>query len=169
MKSSDKILFAIVGGVIVLVVAAFVVALTRPKPTYQSEESPEGIAHNYLLALQQGEYERAYGYLSPELPHYPRDVDEFITDIEQQQYSFRLNQDSVTLEIVSSQVNGNTASVEVRETTFYQGDLFNSGESSYTFKIRLRRHSLEGAWRIYESEAYWVYCWSDASIDTFCN
>src|SRR3990172_7942266 len=96
MKNSDRILFAIVAGVIVLVVVAFVVAFTRPEPAYQSEDSPEGITHNYLLALQQEDYERAYGYLSSELPHYPRDLDKFIADIETQQYRFQPDQSSVT-------------------------------------------------------------------------
>ncbi|HKZ03482.1 MAG TPA: hypothetical protein VJ180_14670 [Pyrinomonadaceae bacterium] len=169
MKNSDKILFAIVAGVIVLVVVAFVVAFTRPEPTYQSEDSPEGITHNYLLALQQKDYERAYRYLSPDLRHYPPDIDKFMADVQSQDYNFRFDQNSVTLEIVSSEVNGNTATVDVRETRFYQGDLFNSGESSYIFKIRLRRDSSADTWKIFESEAYWVYCWSDTSTDTFCN
>src|SRR3990172_9629643 len=94
MKNSDRILFAIVAGVIVLVVVAFVVAFTRPEPTYQSEDSPEGITHNYLLALQQKDYERAYRYLSPELPHYPPDIDKFMADVQSQDYNFRFDQNS---------------------------------------------------------------------------
>lgn len=169
MRNSDKILFGIVAGVIGLVIVAFIVAFTRPKPAYQSEDAPEGIAHNYLLALQKREYERAYRYLSPELPHYPRDVEEFTSDVQNQGYNFDFDQSSVTLEIVSSEVRGDDATVDVRETRFYQGDLFNSGESSYVFTMTLRRNSAQDSWKIYRSDNYWVYCWGDTSINTYCD
>ncbi|MEW6405173.1 MAG: hypothetical protein AB1649_25545 [Chloroflexota bacterium] len=162
MKNSDKILIAIVAGVVLLVAVAFIVALTRPDPAYQAENTPEGVAHNYLLALQQEDYERAYGYLSPDIRHYPRNLDRFITDIQNYGYNFSQDQDSVTLEIVSSRLDGNRATIEVKQTTFYQGDLFNSGEWSHTFTMNLKRNSAGGAWKIYASDSYWVYCWTDA-------
>ena len=52
MKSTDKVLIAIVAGIILLIIVAFVVALAKPEPTYQAEDTPEGVAYNYLLALQ---------------------------------------------------------------------------------------------------------------------
>ena len=52
MKTTDKILIGIVAGIILLIIVALVVTLSRPEPTYQPEDTPEGIAHNYLLALQ---------------------------------------------------------------------------------------------------------------------
>jgi hypothetical protein len=71
MKSTDKFLIGIVVGIVLLVVAAFVITLARPEPTYQVEGTPESVAHNYLLALQKEDYQRAYGYLSPTLKGYP--------------------------------------------------------------------------------------------------
>lgn len=64
MKNTDKMLIAIVIGIVLLVVIALAITLTRPEPTYQAEDNPEGITHNYLLALQKKDYERAYVLLS---------------------------------------------------------------------------------------------------------
>jgi hypothetical protein len=164
MKNSDKILIAIVGGVLLLVAVAFVVALTRPEPTYQADDTPESVAHNYLLAFQKGDYERAYRYLSPDIENYPPDLEQFVADVQNTGYNFNLDQqNSVTLEIVGSEVTGDLATVDVRQTTFYQGDLFNSGEWSHTFPMRLRRNSAGEAWKIHASDSYWAYCWTDTN------
>ena len=64
MSQSNKLLVGIVVGMIVLIIVALVIAVNRPEPEFQIEDSPEGIAHNYLLALQQSDYARAYDYLS---------------------------------------------------------------------------------------------------------
>ncbi len=101
MKSTDKVLIAIVAGIVLLIVVALVVTLTRPEPIYQAEDTPEGVAHNYLLALQKEEYERAYGYLSPTLEGYPASADRFVEDVEDNSWSFRLNTDT-TLAIKST-------------------------------------------------------------------
>ena len=71
MKSTDKFLISIVIGIMLLVVVAFGIAFLRPEPTYQSEDTPEGVVHNYLMALQREEYYRAYSHLSPVIPGYP--------------------------------------------------------------------------------------------------
>ena len=81
MKSTDRFLIGIVIGVVVLVIAAFGVAFLGPKPAYQSDDTPEGVAHNYLLAIQREDYARAYGYLSPDLRGYPASDEQFIEDM----------------------------------------------------------------------------------------
>jgi hypothetical protein len=168
MKNTDKFLIGIVAGVVILIGLAFTVALTRPKPTYQADGTPEGAAHNYLLALRQGDYERAYGYLSPDFKHYPPTLNAFISDVQDNSYRFSLNDESVTLEVLSSQVGSDFATVEVRETTFYEGDLFSSGESSSTFRMKLRR-AAQGTWLIYDSDSYWAYCWGNTNTYASCD
>jgi len=51
MKSSDRFLIVIIIGIVLLAGGAFALTLTRPEPTYRSEDTPEGVATNYLLAL----------------------------------------------------------------------------------------------------------------------
>ena len=160
MKKTDKLLIGIVAGILLLVLVAFGVALTRPKPTYQAEDKPEGVAFNYLFALQQGDQERAYGYLSPTIKGYPRTAEKFRDQIRNYSWNFRGLEDvSTTLEVDSVDVSGKRADVRIRETQFYEGDLFSSAEHSRIFDMTLRQGA-DGKWKIVESESYWVYCWS---------
>lgn len=161
MKKTDKILLGIVGGIILLVVVAFAVAFSKPKPTYQAEDTPEGVAFNYLFALQQEDYERAYGYLSLTIKGYPSDAEAFADDIRDNSWQFSgVNDSSTTLEVDSVDISGARADVKIRETHFYEGDLFNSGQYTNIFNITLRQAE-NGQWKIVKSEGYWLGCWSD--------
>jgi len=167
MKKTDKILIGIVGGIVLLVVVAFAVALSRPKPTYQAEDKPEGVAFNYLFALKQKEYERAYGYLSTDLKGYPKDVDEFINDTRDRPWQFNgLSDSSTTLEVDAVEMTGSRADVKIIETHFYEGDLFNSGSYTSSFVITLRPDA-SGKWKIVKSDSYWDSCWDDPK--SYCN
>ncbi len=160
MKSTNKILIGIVAGVILLVVVAFVVTLRQPSPSYQDETTPDGVAHNYLLALRQNEYERAYGYLSPTILGYPHDLDQFILDVEKHSWQFRQNED-VSLAISSTSINNQTATIKVKETRYYDrdllGSLFGGNQSVRSFNVTLRRSN--GTWKIVNANYYWDSCW----------
>jgi len=61
----DRFLTAILVGIALLVAAALALFFARRSAeAYQPEDTPQGVVHNYLLALSRGEYERAYGYLA---------------------------------------------------------------------------------------------------------
>jgi hypothetical protein len=152
MKGIDKFLLAIVAGVVVLVGVVLVLAVLRPnRPSYQPDDTPEGVAHNYLLALQLEEYERAYSYLSPSLPGYPPDAGTFEHDVQNNRWSFGYGDDDVSLAIEAVNINGDRAKVVVRETRFYRGD---------TFDMTLRPK--EGTWKVSDSERYWIDCWESS-------
>ena len=162
MRSTDKFLIGIVVGVIILIGVALAVALLRPEPTFQPEDTPEGVAHNYLLALQQKEYERAYGYLSRSLESYPASVDIFIDNIDDYSWQFRDLQDgSITLSVETTDVISERAEVTVRENHFHEGGLFDSSQYTQTFEMRLRFDTARNAWKITGSDSYWVRCWDD--------
>ena len=158
MKGTDKFLIAIVAGVVILVAVAFVLTLTRANaPQYQSEDTPQGVVHNYLVALQMEEYERARSYLSPTLAGYPTDTDQFASDVDRAPYQFGQYHDDVSLAVESANVQGDKARVTVRKTVFYRGVLLDSGESSSTFDVTVRREGV--AWKITTAEEYWSPCW----------
>ncbi|MEE8389746.1 MAG: hypothetical protein V3S14_02980 [Anaerolineae bacterium] len=156
MKNTDKFLIGIVVGIVALVIAAFVVTLTRPEPTYQPEDTPEGVAHNYLLALQKKDYERAYGYLSPVLDGYPASVDEFAEAVTDYSWQFRLDADT-TLAVESARAVGSRTVVQVRESRFYGGSLIGNSQSVTMFDIKLGFE--DGAWKIVDADYYFAGCW----------
>ncbi|MBW8012441.1 MAG: hypothetical protein FVQ83_14595 [Chloroflexi bacterium] len=158
MKGTDKFLIAIVVGVIILAAAAIGVALMQSEAAYLSDDTPEGVTHNYLLAIQNEDYERAYSYLSPDLIEYPEDVIEFKRDINLNLFIFRQNT-SNTIEILSSSIYGENADVEVRETSFHQGDFFDSYRSTNNFVITLT--IIDGEWKIVNGDYYFAPCWRD--------
>jgi hypothetical protein len=161
MRGTDKFLLAIVIGIVLLVGAVLALAISRPgQPTYRPDDTPEGVAHNYTLALQLGDYARAYGYLSPTLAGYPADTEQMERDLGGYPFDpgyYYASREDTALAIETARVHDNTATVTIRETTYYQGGLFSSGQSSSTFDLFLRRE--DGLWRITRSGRYWSYCW----------
>lgn len=158
MKRSDMTLIGIVAGIVILVVAAVVVTLSRPEPTYQADDTPAGVAHNYLLAVQKDDYERAYSYLSPNLPGYPETLGDFIRSLDQDRWRFRRDTD-VSLTVESTEIIAQEAIVEVRESRFYGGGLFDSGQSSNIFELQLEQ--VAGTWRVVGGDYYFAWCWEN--------
>lgn len=163
MKSTDKVLIGIVSGIVLLVVVAFSVAMLRPKQAYLPDDTPEGVAFNYLFALQQGDYEKAHDYLSPSMKGYPPTQEKFASDLRTYSWVFdRLMNSSVAIEVISTKPRGERADVEMRETRFYENGLFDSGESTQTFTMTVVKRP-DGAWKVENSEEYWLWCWNQNS------
>ncbi len=163
MKKTDKFLIGIVAGVGLLAIVSFVIVALRVDATYQPEDTPEGVAYNYLLALQQEDYARAYGYLSPGLPRYPVSASLFEIQIKNN-YRFSRSLDgstTLTIESTSMFLLENRAFISVNETIFYQRDLFNSGQYTRSFDMTLEM--IEGEWKIIDADAYFWGCWNDTS------
>jgi len=159
MKSTDKLLVGIVVGIVLLVVAAFAVTLARPDPAYLAEDTPAGVAHNYLLALQREELDRAYAYLSPTLDGYPDSVEAFAQGIEDYSWRFRTGVD-ITLAVESSKITGGRAVVDGREARFSGGDLFDSSQRTTIFEVELRLE--DGEWKIVDADYYFSPCWTNS-------
>lgn len=158
MRGNDRFLAGIVVGAVVLVVAAVALTLLRPEPSYLPDDTPEAVAHNYLLALRQGDEARAYGYLSTSLAGRPASADAFSQDL--RSFSWRPGgaEASSAVMVEAARLEGGWATVTVSETVFYPSGLFSS-EYTDRFSMRLRRES--DGWRIVASDAHWAACWQD--------
>ncbi len=161
MKSSDKFLLAIVAGIAVLVIAALVLVLRAPAPSYLPEDTPAGIAHNYILALRQGDFERAHGYISPDLPGAPT-VAGLASDVQRNPWQFGGGENTAVSIADSQTFSDGTAHVNVSVTTL-NNNLFNSAAYSRTFGLILEPQG--DSWRLIHGDDYWDYCWSNEDCD----
>ena len=161
MKSTDKFLIGIVVVIVLIVVAAFVVTLTRPDAAYLPDDSPENVVHNYLLALQQNEFDRAYRYLSPDLEGFPASAAAFEQEMKNNSWRFREDVE-VTLSVEDAEIKGDQATVQVLESQFYGGGLLESGQSVMTFEMELTQ--LDGEWKITNGDYYFAYCWTSGNF-----
>lgn len=61
----DKFLLGILAGIVLLVAAALALFFIRqPAQDYLTEDTPSAVVHNYVYAIQQHDYDHAYGYLA---------------------------------------------------------------------------------------------------------
>ncbi len=154
MKQPDKFLLAIVTVIILLVIAAFVTVLLRPQPQYRRGETAEDIVYNYLLALQQEEYERALDLIAQDVPNRPQDSTELAWAMSQDRWQFGLDS-SPSREIIGSRISGDNATVTIQET---HADNSPFG-SSYTEEITMRLKREESGWKLSGGQRYWSYEW----------
>jgi hypothetical protein len=164
MQRTDKLLIGLVTGIVVVVLAALASLWLRPPPAYLADDTPEHIAHNYLLAMQQADHARAYSYLLPTLAGYPSRLDAFTTQVENNRWQFHLVQGATTFDVQPAVVSGDSARVPVRQRVFYQGGLFGSGNYEDTFIILLRRLSPGPGpdWQVVDAGRIWLDCWGQA-------
>src|SRR5512135_2470023 len=141
----DRFLTGILIGIAVLIVAALVVFFTRRDPgNYVAENAPEGVVHNYVLAVLKKDYQKAYGYLA-DLDHKPT-YDEF-----RQAFAVgRLSPGSNGVKIGNAEVAGDSASVEVNMVNT-PGDPFAPGFNDVGSAQLVQQN---GAWKISSMPAY---------------
>ena len=156
MKQNDKFLIAIVIAVILLVVAAFAFVLLRPQPEYRTDDTPEAVVYNYLLALEQGDYERALDQIAKDVHNRPDDASEMEWDVKQNNWSFN-RYGNPTLTIDGSNISGKEATVILKEIR--SDDPFSAGVDSSEVAMRLEQK--EDGWKLIGGQAYWTYKWDN--------
>jgi hypothetical protein len=148
----DRFLTGILIGIGVLVVIALVVFFMRnDAQTYVSDDTPEGVVHNYVVAVLNRDYEKAYGYLA-DLEHKPT--------YEAFRRSFlngEVNPSSSAVDIGESVIVGDTATVEIA-LIYNPSDPFSTGWRNVQTADLVRRN---GAWKLTLMPQYnfWGYNW----------
>jgi hypothetical protein len=148
----DRFLTGILIGIAVLVVVALVVFFLRQgSQSYISEEAPEGVVHNYVLAALNDDYEKAYGYLAEldNKPTYEQFRDAFIQGV--------VNPNNSAVDIGNSEISDDTASVEVA-LIYNPSDPFSTGYRDVQRAILIKQN---GAWKLSSMPGYyfWDYSW----------
>jgi hypothetical protein len=161
-SNSSRWLLGVALVVLALVVLAVVVALVnRPgEATLLSEDTAEGTVQRYLLAIEEDDRQRAYGYLSSEL----QETCTYDT-IRRSTDWFRPEEMLITLE--GTEPLDGKVEVRVRITQFYISSPLRDAiplsakESSYTERFTLEQ--AEGVWRF--TEPPWPMRWCPAGLE----
>ena len=147
----DKFLTGILIGVGVLVLLALVLFFTRQdKRDYLAENAPEGVAHNYVLAVLNKDYEKAYEYLA-DLKYKPT-YEEF----RQSFLNGMVNPEGTGLDIGDATITGDEAMVEL--TLYYSySDPFST---RYGSPDRALLVDQDGTWKVSSMPYnFWDYNW----------
>ena len=143
----DRFLTGILVGIALLVIASLsVFFLRKDAQTYLPEDSPDAIIHNYIFALQQEDYERAYVYLADEenKPTYT----EFLRDV--------ITVSSDDVQIGDVEISEQTASVQLILTNT-SGRIFFDYYEYYETALLVEQ---DGEWKILSmGYHYWYWNW----------
>lgn len=148
----DRFLTGILIGIGLLVIIALTVFFTRKdSQTYIAEDTPEGVVHNYVVAILDKDYEKAYGYLA-DLDHKPT-LDEF----RQSFLNGSVNPNNGAVDVGQSEISNDEASVEVA-MIYNPSDPFSSGYRDTQRALLVKQN---GAWKISSMPTYyfWDYIW----------
>ena len=148
----DRFLTGILIGIGLLVIIALTVFFTRKdSQTYIGEDTPEGVVHNYVVAILDKDYEKAYGYLA-DLDHKPT-LDEF----RQSFLNGSVNPNNGAVDVGQSEISNDEASVEVA-MIYNPSDPFSSGSRDTQRALLVKQN---GAWKISSMPTYyfWDYTW----------
>ncbi len=139
--------------VILIVIALLVVAsiatffLRQDEVVYLPEDTPEAIVHNYILAITDKDYERAYAYLAEgkNKPSY----DDF-------ESNFLFNTNNSGYKIGKTTTSGSSAYVEVTVLENSGGVFFDR----YDYVEIARLLKQDGEWKLIQMPyAYWAWGW----------
>jgi hypothetical protein len=154
MNSSRRwlFIFAIVIGVLVIATVSLVLLTKGNKVTLLPEDSPQGTVQRYLMAIQEKDYQKAFGYLSFNPTDKITTFSDWLMMVGPQPSSQSVWK--ATLGKVT--VNGNDAAVEVTIDTARPGGLF--GDSEFSQQLTFFLTKTNNAWLITSpTYIYWIY------------
>ena len=154
----DRFLTAILTGIAIVVVLSLVVFFTRQKqPAYQPDDTPQGVLHNYVTALYQKDYEKAYAYLA-DLENKPK-----YTLFRQAFLSKQIDPTNSDLQIESAEISEREALVLISVISSWGGPFESTSRSAYTATLEKQN----GQWKISNLPyPYWGWDWYQPQTDT---
>lgn len=155
MKTSSRFLLGFGIFIAVIVVVAVVISVIGSNGPVKMlpGDSPEGTVQQFLIAVQDRDYVKAFSYLSPpDTTGYPKDTyDNWVSSAQSNR-----NLSSWKASIVKSDAKGNDATVDVAVDVFRAGGLFENPVNTHyiTFVLQLEN----GKWLIKSPvDLYWLY------------
>jgi hypothetical protein len=148
----DRFLISILTGICILVAVALILFfIHKSKQDYVSEDSPADVIHNYILAIDREDYERAYRYLA-DLPKKPT-YEIFLQTLPLSWPNFDYGRG---VEIGKTKISGEQAIVELH-TIYDSSDPFYADYRTTDSANLIRQN---GAWKIKDIPwGYWGWDW----------
>ena len=148
----DRFLLGILVFIALLVAAALTLFFTRQDmQTYGAEDMPEGVIRNYVLALQNRDFERAYGYLAD------KDNKPTLDAFRQAFLNRQLDISNAAIQIGSVEMIGSDQAMVEVTIVYASSDPFSTGWSSNETALLIEQN---GAWRISSMPyPYWGWDW----------
>jgi hypothetical protein len=148
---NDRFLNGLLAGIGVLIIVALVLFFVRQqKAEYRPDDAPNNVVHNYILAVLERDYERAYTYL-------PNDPEKPSFSLFQQELSRtgnETNQMSATIGEIF--MDGEIATVQLSMRQSFEGPFNNVGR--YTESAQLKKEN--GNWKIVSMPyPFWSWNW----------
>ena len=148
----DRFLLGILIGIGALVILALALFFTRKDNalTYGPEDTPEGVVHNYVVAVFQRDYEKAYGYLADkkDKPTLEKFRESFL-----QNY---VNPNNAGVDIGDVELSGDEAYVTVY-IQYGSTDPFSSGYRNEERAVLVKQN---GEWKIEQMPSnFWAWDW----------
>ncbi|MBI5353247.1 MAG: hypothetical protein HZB50_11460 [Chloroflexi bacterium] len=147
----DRFLTGILIGIGALILIALALFFTRQdKKEYLTEKSPYAATYNYVLAVTNKDYNKAYTYLADK-EHKPT-YDQF----RQSFFNGNVSPNNVGVNVGTAQVDGNDAYVDLT-LVYSSSDPFSGG---YNNTDRAQLVNQNGDWKlIYMPYNFWAYDW----------
>ena len=147
MKSSNKWLLGFGSALGILVILAVVLVLTMPG-TEELEllpaDTPDGVVQRYIYAIKDGNYEEAYGYLSPSALE--GDLRYGTYEEWSDMFLYREWADAWRAIIGEPEIRGDKATVSVSIEIFNPDGVFSNPVDTRYYPFTLEKQ--EGTWKI---------------------
>lgn len=151
----DRFLTGILIGIAALILIALAVFFTRQnQQIYVGTNMPDSVVHDYVLALLNQDYQKAYGYLA-DLENKPT-----FNDFRSAFAVGRLSPSNGGVRIGAVEIHGEDASVEV-DMVYAPSDPFSTGYNNVGSAQLVKQN---GTWKISSMPTYnlWDYSWYQA-------
>ena len=154
MNSSRRwlFIFAIIIGVLIIATVSLVLLMKGNKVTLLPEDSPQGTVQRYLIAIQERDYQKAFGYLSFSPMDKITTYNDWLMMVSPQASS----QTVWKATLGKATLYGDNANVEVTIDTIRPGGLF--GDSQFSQQLTFFLTKTNNAWLITSpTYIYWIY------------
>jgi hypothetical protein len=147
----DRFLTGILIGIAILIIVALVVFFMRKDNlTYVSDDTPEGVVQNYVVALHKRDFDKAYSYIA-DLPGKPT------PELFRQAFlNHNVDPTNAGVDIGKTETSAETASVSLG-IIYSPNDPFSNGYRNAEYAQLVRQN---GSWKIKQLPYnFWSYDW----------